>query len=131
MRLKALMPSGVVLDREVVRVRFDARDGSRTFLPHHADFVTAVVPGLVSFNPVETPDEEIFMACDQGVLVKEGDLVRLSVRRAVISNDLAVLTKAIGEEFKKVEDERKTVNAAMARLEVGLTRGLMQLNSRR
>lgn len=131
MRFKTLVPSGVVLDREVGRIRIDAKDGSRTFLPNHADFVTAVVPGLVSFTPSEDPDTEVFMACDRGILVKEGETVSLSVRRAVVGSDLAVLTKAIGAEFKKVEEERKTVNAAMARLEVGLTRGLMQLNSRR
>lgn len=71
------------------------------------------------------------MACDRGILVKEGETVSLSVRRAVMGSDLSVLTKAISGEFKKVEEERKTVNAAMTRLEVGLTRGLMQLNSGR
>lgn len=132
MRLKTLMPSGVVVDEEISRIRFEAGNGSYTFLPNHADFVTAVVPGIVSFNPVSGAEKgkEVFMACDQGILVKEGDTVLLSVRRAIIHDDLNVLAKAIGEEFKKVEEERKTVNAAMARLEVGLTRGLLQLNAR-
>ena len=131
MRFKTFIPSGMVLDREVGRIRFDAQDGSRTFLPGHADFATAVVPGLVSFTPADAPSDEIFMACDRGILVKEGETVSLSVRRAVMGSDLSVLTKAISGDFKTVVEERKTVNAARTRLEVGLTRGLMQLNSGR
>ncbi len=129
MRLKALTPAGVVVDEQIVRVRFDALDGSFTFLPKHADFVTVVVPGLVSYTPAATPDKEVFMACDSGVLVKDNATVLLSVRRAVVSENLEELSRTITEEFKKDEENRKTVNAAMARLEVGLTRGVMFRNT--
>ncbi len=130
MRLKALTPAGVVVDEQVARIRFDALDGSFTFLPKHADFVTVVVPGLVSFEPLEDNEEgrEVYMACDSGVLVKDNTTVLLSVHRAVISENLEELSRTIAEEFKKDEENRKTVNAAMARLEVGLTRRVMFRN---
>lgn len=129
MRLKTLIPSGIIVDEEIDRIRFEAKNGSYTFFPNHADFITAIIPGIVSYNLRSENGKETFMACDQGILVKEGNTVLLSVRRAIKNDDLNVLVRAIDEEFKKVEEERKTVNAAMARLEVGLTRGLMQLNS--
>ena len=69
------------------------------------------------------------MACDSGVLVKDNATVLLSVRRAVVSENLEELSRTISEEFKKDEENRKTVNAAMARLEVGLTRGVMFRNT--
>lgn len=68
------------------------------------------------------------MACDSGVLVKDNATVLLSVRRAVISDNLEELSRTIKEEFKKDEESRKTVNAAMARLEVGLTRAVVMRN---
>ena len=68
------------------------------------------------------------MACDSGVLVKDNTTVLLSVRRAVISENLEELSRTITEEFKKDEENRKSVNAAMARLEVGLTRRVMFRN---
>lgn len=128
MRLKALTPAGIAVDEQIARVRFDALDGSFTFLPKHADFVSVVVPGLVSFTPVDAPDKEVFMACDSGILVKDNATVLLSVRRAVVSENLEELSRTIAEEFKKDEENRKTVNAAMARLEVGLTRSVMFRN---
>ena len=68
------------------------------------------------------------MACDSGVLVKDNATVLLSVRRSVISDNLEELSRTIKEEFKKDEESRKTVNAAMARLEVGLTRAVVMRN---
>lgn len=128
MRLKTLTPAGIVVDEQVSRVRFEALDGSFTFLPKHADFVTVIVPGIASFTPTEHPEREVFMACDSGVLVKDNATVLLSVRRAVISDNLEELSRTIKEEFKKDEESRKTVNAAMARLEVGLTRAVVMRN---
>lgn len=130
MRLKTMTPFGVIVDEQISRVRFDALDGSFTFLPKHADFVTVIVPGLVSFEPTtgKNKGKEIYMACDNGVLVKDNATVLLSVRRAVINEDLELLSRTITEEFKKDEESRKTVNAAMARLEVGLTRRVMLRN---
>ena len=132
MHLKTLMPTGVVVDEEVSRIRFEAKDGSRTFLPRHVDFVTAVAQGIVSFNPIKDGVEqpEVFMACDEGILVKEGAVVRLSVRRAVVNKSLDVLVRAIGEEFKKAEEERKASHTALARLEVNLTQGIMRLKAK-
>lgn len=130
MRLKTLTPSGVIVDEQIARIRFDALDGSFTFLPKHADFVTVIVPGLVSFEPLDGKNagREVYMACDNGVLVKDNATVLLSVRRAVISENLEELSRTITEEFKKDEENRKSVNAAMARLEVGLTRRVMFRN---
>lgn len=130
MRLKTLTPSGIVVDERVSRVRFDALDGSFTFLPKHADFATVIVPGLVSFEIEggKRAGKEVYMACDKGMLVKANTTVLLSVRRAVISENLAELSRTIAEEFKKDEENRKAVNAAMARLEIGLTRQVLRRN---
>ncbi len=130
MRLKTLLPTGVAVDEDVLRVRVDTRNGSMTFLPHHADYLTVLTAGLVSYRVVkeDKKTKDVFMACDQGILVKEGDKISLSVRKAIISDDIEYLTKLISKDFKKTEDERKKANVAIARLEVGLTKGLLKLS---
>ncbi len=129
MRLKTLLPTGIVVDEDVARVRIDTKNGSMTFLPNHADFLTALTAGIVSYRLVKEgkKTEDVFMACDQGILVKEGDKISLSVRKAIISDDLEYLTKLISEDFKRAEEERKRASVALAKLEVGLTKGLLRL----
>ena len=51
----------------------------------------------------------------------------MSVHRAVLSETLEDLASVIAVEFKNDDEERKEVNTAMARLEIGLSRGFMQL----
>ena len=126
MILKVYSPIGIVMEKEIQKIDFEALNGYYTLLPKHVDFVTAMPPNIVKY---QTPDDKIhYMACNHGILVKQGDTVSMSVQKAILNDSLATLTNAIQTEFKQDEEERKEVNTAMARLEAGLTRGIMQLN---
>ena len=70
MKLKVVLPSGVLLDQEVVKVVAEAENGSFCLLPRHVDFVAALVPGILAFTPAQ--GDEAFLATDEGVLVKCG-----------------------------------------------------------
>ena len=125
MKLKVSSPTGIVLTEEIQKIDFEALDGHYTLLPRHQDFVTAMPPNIVAY---QTTDKQMhYMACNRGILVKKGDGVYLSVHRAVLSNTLDDLAEVIAVEFKNDDEERKEVNTAMARLEIGLSRGFMQL----
>jgi F-type H+-transporting ATPase subunit epsilon len=80
MRLRILIPTGIVADEEVDKVSAEAANGAFTLLPRHVDFVTALVPGLLSFEPNGGGTE--VLAVDEGILVKRGAEVFVSVRRA-------------------------------------------------
>ena len=70
MKLKVLVPDRVLVDREVSRITAWSNDGSFCLLPRHIDYVSALSPGLFSF---EVDDEYAeFLAIDEGVLVKQG-----------------------------------------------------------
>ncbi len=126
MILKVYSPVGIVLEQEIRKMDFEALNGYYTLLPRHVDFVTALPPNIVKY---QTIDEKIhYMACNHGILVKQGDTVSMSVQKAILNDSLSTLTDAIQTEFKQDEEERKEVNTAMARLEIGLTRGIMRLN---
>ena len=125
MKLKVTSPIGIVLKEEIQKIDFEALDGHFTLLPRHQDFVTAMPPNIVAY---QTTDNQMhYMACNRGILVKKGDGVYVSVHRAVLSETLNDLASVIAIEFKNDDEQLKEVNTAMARLEVGLSRGFMQL----
>ncbi len=124
MRLKVLTPTAVFLDTEIQKIDFEALDGFFTLLPKHIDFVNALKPTIVQYQS----DNKIhYIACQKGVVVKRGSDVFLSTPFALQNDDLEQLKKRIKTDFKQMEEERKETLVSLTRLELGLTRGLMQL----
>ena len=79
MRLKVLLPSEVLLDEEVAKVKAEA-GGWFALLPRHVDFVGAPVPGILIF---ELPGRRTeYLAIDYGIMVKCGPGVSVSTRNA-------------------------------------------------
>ena len=121
MNLKLLLPSRVFAERRgVLRIVAETREGSFGLLPQRQDCVAALVPGILIY---ETADEgEHYVAVDEGVLVKTGPEVLVSVRRAIGGSDLARLHGAVKEEFMNLDEREQSVRSVMAKLETGLLR---------
>lgn len=125
MRLKLLTPTEISVDKPVVKLDVEGPDGRFCLLPRHRDWVAALVPSLLGFT---TPDGgEIFVAVDQGVLVKCGDEVLVSVRRAVRGGDLAGLRVVVETQFRHCDDQEKAARGAIARLEASVIRRFLEL----
>ena len=62
------------------------------------------------------------MAVDEGVLVKTGPDVLVSVRRAIAGKDLAQLHTAVEKEFLTMDERERNVRSVTAKLETGLLR---------
>ena len=86
MRLKILLPTKVLVDEEVHKVTAEAPNGAFCLLPKHVDFVAALSPGLLSYEKGE--EKEVFVAVDEGVIVKAGWDVRISTRNAVMGMEI-------------------------------------------
>ena len=99
MKLKVWAPSEVVLDVEVSKVKAEAPAGGLSS-PRHVDFVSALVPGILSFGLIGGTTE--YLAIDHGVLVKCGAEVSVSTRTAVRSQDVATLRDAVENQFRKL-----------------------------
>jgi len=118
MKLEILLPFRVFLQKdEVLRIVAETAEGSFGLLPHRLDCVAAVAPGILTF---ETAAEgEVFVAVDEGVLVKTGGDVRVSVRRAMLGAGLADLRAAVAREFLAQDKEARAMHEVIARLETG------------
>jgi len=123
MTLKVLVPFAVFAERaEVSRIVAETEHGSFGILPHRLDCVAALTPGILVY---ETSGEgEVYVAVDEGVLVKTGPDVLVSVRRAVAGTDLAHLHELVEQEFLAQDDQERDVRSVMTKLEAGLVRRL-------
>ena len=125
MHLKVLLPFQVFADTpDVSRIVAETGEGSFGLLPHRLDCVAALTPGILTY---ETAAGEVFVAVDQGVLVKTGPSVLVSVRRALSGTDLGHLRDAVKREFMTLDQSEKDMRAGMARLEAGFLQRLASL----
>lgn len=125
MKLKVLIPNKVFLVEEVEQVNAEAKNGAFGLLSNHIDFVTALTPSILSYRSVE--GEEVFMAIDEGILVKCGQTVMVSTGRAVKDANLDRLHQTVAEEFRQLNEQQKMTRTAIARLESGLARGIVEI----
>ena len=118
MHLKVLVPFEVFADqRDVTRIVAETPHGSFGLLLHRLDCVAALSPGILTY---ETAAGEIHLAVDEGVLVKIGADVLVSVRHAIGGTDLGCLHEAVKREFLTLDAQEKSVRLVMAKLESGI-----------
>jgi F-type H+-transporting ATPase subunit epsilon len=129
MRLKILLPTRILIDREVTKINAEAENGAFTLLPRHVDFVMALPPSLLAYVTEDEGKEE-FLAVDEGILVKRGSEVRVSARNAVRGPDLGTLRQTIEEEFMQLDEHEKKARLAVAGLETDLVRRFIELGKR-
>jgi F-type H+-transporting ATPase subunit epsilon len=125
MKLKVWLPTEVLLDEQVSRIKAEADDGWFGILPKHVDFVTALVPGVLTFEPCGKPEE--YLAIDHGILVKCGPEVSLSTRNAIRGKDLSQLKRDVERQFLERAEREKAARALEAKLEADLVRNLLEV----
>lgn len=127
MRLKILFPFGIFADvADVSRIVIDTTAGSFGLLPNRLDCVAALVAGILCYETNSTG--EVFVAIDEGTLVKSGPEVLVSVRRAQAGGDLDELRTAVTKQFLTRSAEEQNVREVMARMESGFIRRMAGLN---
>jgi F-type H+-transporting ATPase subunit epsilon len=130
MQLKVLLPFQIFLEQSgVSRIIAETREGSFGILPHRLDCVTALAPGILTYETEVAG--EVFLAVDEGVLVKVGGEVLVSVRRAMGGANLGQLRAAVEREFLTIGERERQVRAVVARLESDLMRRMASLNRER
>ena len=125
MNLKVWVPSDVVLDQDVTKVKAEAENGWLCILPRHVDFVTSLVPGILSFDSPAGKTE--YVAIDHGVLVKCGPEVLVSTRSAVAGGDLGGLKETVEKKFHALREKEQASRELETKLEADLVRGLIEL----
>jgi len=125
MTLKILLPFKIFAEVKNVRsVIADTNAGSYGFLPQRQDCVAILVPGIFSYET----DTIHYLAVDEGILIKTGPQVMISVRNAIGGADLGKLGDAVKNEFLKIDESGKDVSYLASKLESGLMNRLKKFH---
>jgi len=121
MNLKILLPFQIFAEKTgVSRIVAETREGSFGLLPHRLDCVAALEPGILIYETES--DGDVFVAVDEGILIKAGLDVFVSVRRALGGADLGQLRDTVEQEFLTLDEQEQSMRSVMAKLEAGFLR---------
>jgi len=124
MLLTVLLPFQVYAEyRDVQRLVVETTAGSCGVLPQRRDCVAPLRPGILTYQ--RAGGRVAYIALDQGMLIKTGGQVVLSVRRAVGGDDLATLRGAVEREFLQLDQQERELRGVLAKLEAGVLRRLV------
>ncbi|MDJ0661636.1 MAG: F0F1 ATP synthase subunit epsilon [Crocosphaera sp.] len=126
MHLKILVPTEVFVDTSIIKIVAEAENGSFCLLPHHIDFLAALVPGILSYT-LEN-NEEIFLAINEGILVKRGEDVFVSTLQAVQDKDLETLQTTVTKKFRTLDEREKLIRSALAKFEATIIRRFREIS---
>jgi F-type H+-transporting ATPase subunit epsilon len=88
--------------------------------------VAAIVPGILIYE-IEA-EGEVYVAVDEGVLIKTGLDVLVSVRNAIAGTDLGQLREAVDKEFLDLNEREQNVRSVMTKMESGFIRRLAEFH---
>jgi F-type H+-transporting ATPase subunit epsilon len=123
MTLKILLPFRIFAEQKAVtRIVAETREGSFGLLPQRLDCVAPLEPGILIYEN-ETEGEK-YVALDEGVLVKSGPDVMVSVRNAIAGTDLRQLRETVEREFLTLDEQEQSLRSVMVKLESSFMRRL-------
>ena len=126
MNLKILLPYRVFAEVSgVSHVMVMTRAGAFGLLPHRLDCTAAIAPGILAYRTDER--EEIYLAVDEGVLVKTRLQVIVSVRNAIAGKDLGKLRAAVEHEFLNLDERERSARVFMAKAESDFIRRFLEV----
>ena len=121
MTLKILLPYRIFSEQSAVtRIVAETRQGAFGILPQRLDCVAALEPGILLYET--NRDDEQYVALDEGVLVKNGREVLVSVRNAIAGTDLHQLREAVEREFLTLDEQERSLRYVMTKLESSFVR---------
>ena len=129
MQLQILLPTGVLVEQPARKIVAEAKDGFFCLLPRHVNMVTSLAPGVLMW--LDADGQENYAGVAEGVLVKSGHNVRVSVQFGVLGDDLTDLRHAVAEYFDTVDESERQALSAVARLESDFVRRFMELEKPR
>lgn len=116
MKIEILLPSRILVTDDVSAVVAEGHEGSFGILERHIDYVSPLVPGILTYRRSADGAERIF-AVDEGTLVKVGPEILVSVRDAVEGDDLHTLRQTVERRFRSLDERERQARTALATLE--------------
>lgn len=128
MILKILLPYRILTEqRGVRRIIAESSGGSFGLLPRRLDMAVDLVAGILAYTT--STGQEVFVAVDEGVLVKAGPEVLVSVRNGFEGPDLGSLRGRVEREFRHLDAQESGLRNALAVLESEFIRRFQKLET--
>jgi F-type H+-transporting ATPase subunit epsilon len=125
MNLKIQIPNKIFAAYPTVdEVIVETQQGSFGILPHRLDCFTPLAPGILT---IKIEKETTYLAVDEGLMVKVGDEVLVSVRRAIGGASLGNLKESVEKDFKNLDEQEKNIRVTLSKLESTFIRTLEKL----
>lgn len=126
LNLRILLPYGVFAEIEnVKKIVVETTAGSYGILPKRLDCTAALVTGILLY---ETENEgKKYVAVNEGILIKTGEQVSISVRNAIGNAPLGELRTMVEKEMLELDELEVNARSVMAKLETGFLRNFQKL----
>lgn len=131
MRLRIITPLSIVVDTEpVLSLRAEDASGGFGIMPGHADFLTSLTIGVVSWK--DAVAQQHHCAVRRGVLsVTAGTEIAITTREAVAGDDLATLDATVIAGYRAAIETERTERTDAIRLQLNAIRRIVgQLDGR-
>jgi len=125
MKVTLRLPTRILFEGQAVRLTAVAQNGAFGILPNHTDFVTALVPSVLTLRLAD--GSETIFGLDEGILVKKGHDVAISALRGVKGDNLESLKDTVEDSFVQMDEDERQARSAMSRLEANMVRRFTQL----
>lgn len=119
------LPTRLLFEGRAVALTAVGPDGAFGILPNHIDYVTAIVPSVLTLA-MANGSEEIF-GLDEGLFVKKGNDVSVVALRGVHGSDLDTLRDTVTAEFIQMDEDERQARSALSRLEADMVRRFAEL----
>jgi len=127
MNLKVLLPFRIFAEKTgVSRIVAETHEGSFGLLPHRLDCVAALAPGILIYE--NEAEGEVYVAVDEGVLVKSGPEVHVSVRDAIGGTDLGQLREVVERDFLDLNEREQSVREILTKMESDFIRRVAEFH---
>ena len=125
MQVTLRLPTRTLFDGRAIELAAVAQDWAFGMLPNHTDFVTALVPSVLTLTV--PGGEELFFGIDEGLLVKKGHSVDVAIRRGVQGESLETLRETVENTFVQIDEDERVARTALSRLEANIVRRFADL----
>ena len=125
-RLLVVTPDDVVVDSQVVSVRFQQPDGWQGILARHSPYITQLVNGVLMYR-LSGGDEPHYLALYGGTLEVQEDMIVVLTPAAKPGDDLQVLVRSLLERQADADALALEAHIELTRVRIALVRALTDL----
>ena len=113
MQVKLILPYRTILDKKAEKITAPGIDGEFQILPKHIDATWSLKSGILTIDT----DKKLYFAINTGVVVKQGDIVYISVFQAIPGDSLRELSETVKKSLTELSDRERKAREVLVKLE--------------